>query len=217
MRLLAHEVLQHVPGRSSAKPSLLFLHGMLARRQNLRSFARLFVDSYEADAILVDHRGHGDSDAMIPPHTIQACAEDLRNLLVTLPVSPVGTVIGHSFGGKVAIEYSNIAQPVKACVVLDCPPGPWVDIDADRDSVARLLALLPRLTPVSSKAELANELEVTHGFSKMVAMWMTTNVKGHSWVFNIDTVNALMNDYVSLNLFPMLENIKTPQVLVFGC
>jgi len=236
MPLLAHEIIRHSMHKASDKPTLLFLHGMLARRQNLRSFARLFVESMETDALLVDHRGHGDShfhsstlshfsstptqsqqqQQLLTPthHTVQSCVDDLKQLLPTLALAPVGTVIGHSFGGKVAVLFSDQQPSVEYCVTLDSPPGPWHDLDPNRDSVARLFSILPQLN-VHSKAQIAHDLEFKFGFSNMVALWMTTNFKGEGrWVFDLVIAKSLFADYATLDLFPMLKNIATPHVYV---
>ena len=53
-------------------------------------------------AVLVDLRMHGASQDFSPPHTLAACVADLRALENS--IGPFHGVIGHSFGGKVALE-----------------------------------------------------------------------------------------------------------------
>jgi pimeloyl-ACP methyl ester carboxylesterase len=201
--LLAHEFIRASSSSSSSSSQcMLFVHGMLARRQNLRSFAKMFVNSMKQDALLVDLRGHGESASGEGPHTVQACADDLHVLTKRLNVS---TVFGHSFGGKVGLVYCAQAKS-STCVVLDSPPGPWVDTWADRDSVGRLLGILPTLE-FHSKVELADKLQNEHHFSAMVALWMTTNFKAPGqFVFDVETCKALFQDYADLDLFPQLRN-----------
>ena len=88
-----------------ATPSawILFLHGILGRGANWTTIARrLTADRPTWGAALVDLRMHGASQSMSPPHTIDAAAADLDEIV--LP-GPVRGVVGHSFGGKVALAY----------------------------------------------------------------------------------------------------------------
>jgi pimeloyl-ACP methyl ester carboxylesterase len=51
--------------------------------------------------VLVDLRGHGRSEPGEPPHTLAACAEDLRALFDEIP--NLEAISGHSYGGKDAL------------------------------------------------------------------------------------------------------------------
>lgn len=55
-------------------------------------------------ALLVDHRGHGASEPGAAPHTLRACAADVRELLRSLNLR-CDMMCGHSYGGKVALAY----------------------------------------------------------------------------------------------------------------
>lgn len=66
---------------------------------------------------------------MDPPHTVNSCATDLHRLCSELGVRP-DAVLGHSFGGKVAIEFTRLAvegaaqtAPPAHTWVLDSMPG----------------------------------------------------------------------------------------------
>jgi len=60
------------------------------------------------DGLVVSHRAHGGSDAGPEPHNLFACAEDLHHLLQDMGRQP-DVLCGHSFGGKVALAYSQQA------------------------------------------------------------------------------------------------------------
>jgi esterase len=209
--LLAHEIIRHSPQQASAR-SVLFLHGMLARGSNLRSFAKLLSQSLQCDALLVDQRAHGDSGSGAPPHTVHACADDIGRLLPALELAAPTVVVGHSFGGKVACVYADQAAQVRSCVVLDSPPGVWQDVDAEGDSVARLLSVLPTVQ-VHSRAQVARDLETTHGFSRSVGQWMTTNVKDQgAFCFDLEVCRQLFENYRALDLMPLLTGMRTEKV-----
>jgi esterase len=88
-----------------ATPSrwMLVLHGILGSGANWRSFARrLTAADPSLGLVLVDLRMHGQSQGAPSPHTLEATARDLFRLQEALAL-PVSGVIGHSFGGKVAL------------------------------------------------------------------------------------------------------------------
>jgi pimeloyl-ACP methyl ester carboxylesterase len=61
--------------------SIVFLHGILGRGNNLRSIARRFVDSQpDWTAWLVDLRGHGQSPKGTAGASLEAAARDVVSL-----------------------------------------------------------------------------------------------------------------------------------------
>ena len=82
----------------------LVLHGILGSHKNWRMFARGLAERLPGWRFaLVDLRNHGASAGAPGPHTLSACADDLERLAEQLGAAPE-VVIGHSFGGKVALE-----------------------------------------------------------------------------------------------------------------
>src|SRR5580692_7313306 len=103
---------------------MLVLHGILGSGNNFATIARRLAAACPAWGFaLVDLRMHGQSQGAPPPHTIAAAAEDLGRLEEGLR-SPVAGVMGHSFGGKVALAYAARAQhELDQVWVLDASPG----------------------------------------------------------------------------------------------
>ena len=182
-------------------------------------FARQFMAANEdANVVLVDHRGHGDSargDAFPPPHTLDACAADADRLMEHLISEGAvrerpRVLVGHSFGGKVALAYRE-RFGARLTWVLDSPPGVGPLSDKG-DSVIRLMRVLRAAMPSGPppRGELARALQAEHGFSATVAHWMTTNVVTdasgrNSWAFDLDTASALLDDYVRRDMWPAAE------------
>ncbi|MBW2548093.1 MAG: alpha/beta fold hydrolase, partial [Deltaproteobacteria bacterium] len=143
--MLAHSI---VTARSTdPEQYMLFLHGILGTRANWRGIARTFVEARPAwGAVLVDLREHGDSLGMPTPHTVSAAATDVAELERFLDV-PVGGALGHSFGGKVVLEWLRSRQGVRTeAWTIDSSPSPSA---ANRDTTAtaevmRTLENLPR-------------------------------------------------------------------------
>src|SRR5436190_6173107 len=82
---------------------LLLIHGLGGTRRTWRHV----IDSLAATHTVIapDLPGHGDSDAPAGDYSLGAHAAALRDLLVALG-HPTATVIGHSLGGGVGIQFA---------------------------------------------------------------------------------------------------------------
>lgn len=186
-----------------------FLHGILGSGRNWRSLARKLVRARPAwRAVLVDLRGHGDSPPGDPPHTLEACADDLDALAARR--GPARVVVGHSFGGKVALAWGARHDEVAGIWVLDAVPGP-AELSDRRpgDDVANVIATVGDVAmPVEGYDELVATL-TERGLSRSVAQWMTTNLDrrddGFHWTFDLDVVRDLIADYADTDLWPLAE------------
>lgn len=185
------------------------LHGILGSRGNWRGFARSLAAAWpEWRFALVDLRGHGDSHGADGPHTVAACAADLARLARQLGYRPQA-IVGHSFGGKVALAYARShGAGLKAAWSLDSPPGAHA-IDGDHE-VRRVIEAARALPmPLADRKAVVAHFEGA-GFGSMIGRWMTTNLRraddGFRWRFDLDVVDALLADYAGLDLFPLLES-----------
>jgi pimeloyl-ACP methyl ester carboxylesterase len=200
----------------NAKPTrwALVLHGILGSGTNLRTFARqLAVALPEWGFLLPDLRGHGDSPAGEPPHTVAACAEDVLALTAGLGITP-STILGHSFGGKVALATAQLAEsrglPIEGVWVLDAPPGrPEVSLAVNSEVVQVVLALRGLPDRFERREELVTVL-TAQGFSLSLAQWMTTNLRstgdGLRWRFDLDVISALLQDYAVTDAWGYLND-----------
>ncbi|KAF7151144.1 hypothetical protein RHSIM_Rhsim02G0173700 [Rhododendron simsii] len=115
-------------------PTAVLLHGILGCRKNWGTFARRLAHEFPTwqivitQFLLVDLRCHGDSAAIKKrgPHTVASTALDILKLLGKLKLTP-RVLVGHSFGGKVALSMVDqvakpLARPVRVWV-LDATPG----------------------------------------------------------------------------------------------
>src|SRR5690606_14596399 len=147
--LLAHDPVT----ASGAEPErwMLVLHGIYGQGRNWASVARRFVRERPAwGFMLVDLRLHGASTGFEPPHTVPRCAEDVAALAETLG-APVEGVLGHSFGGKVALLYAALApRPPAQLWLVDSQPGPR-DPDGSAWHMLEVLRRFPG--PFSDRAE----------------------------------------------------------------
>lgn len=193
-------------GESSAEQLAFVLHGALGAGHNFRSFMRRLSQIAPAwRFVLVDLRNHGASQGMPPPHTLAACAADLQAL--ALHVGQPRAVIGHSFGGKVALRYASLAPPGLSLVwVLDSNPGAQVP-DADHEVLRVIEALRRAPSPAPSREHVVQALQ-SQGLPRGLATWATTNLKrterGYEWQLDFAAISELMHDYFSVDLWPYL-------------
>jgi pimeloyl-ACP methyl ester carboxylesterase len=203
--LLSHDRVA-APGASPGR-WLPFLHGVFGAGRNWGSIARRLVRARpEWGALLVDLRLHGGSRAATPPHTIGAAAADVHRLVETLGVT-VPAILGHSFGGKVALEYARgHGAHLEQVWVIDSTPaaGP------PGGSAWRMLEALRRVPSVFPTREAAMRAIEAEGFETGVAQWVSTNLEpadgGYRWRLDLDGIEALLQDFFRTDLWAVLED-----------
>jgi pimeloyl-ACP methyl ester carboxylesterase len=189
---------------------MLFLHGILGTRANWRGIARRFVEARpDWGAVLVDLREHGDSVGLPAPHTLHAAAADVTELERSLG-TPVGGVLGHSFGGKVVLEWlrTRDGQPTEVWTI-DSSPSPS---EADRDTTAtagvlRIIEALPREWP-SRDAFVAALVEA--GQLQPIAQWLAMNLRRtddgeRTFGPDLGVIRDLVEDYACTDSWDIVE------------
>jgi pimeloyl-ACP methyl ester carboxylesterase len=171
MATLAHTELTAAP--DPPERWVLFLHGLLGRSGNWRSFGRRWVETHPTwGAVLVDLRLHGDSGTGFdPPHTVHSAAGDVLDLIPELP-GPVEALVGHSLGGKVVLAMQRASgQRFPRAVVIDASPSPRHDgLGAEQSrEILDLLARLPR--DYATRTEFVHALEAA-GQPRPIAQWL---------------------------------------------
>ncbi|KAF4390329.1 hypothetical protein G4B88_024335 [Cannabis sativa] len=236
--VLAYELVQGALVRWSSvmdkslpdPPTAVFLHGILGSRttaatlgwpkwlvvqtNNMVRIAQVFL--------LVDLRCHGDSTSTTTrgPHTVASTALDVLKLVRQLRITP-RILVGHSFGGKVALSMVEqaakpLARPVRVWV-LDATPGKVRPGGNGEDHPEELISFLKTLPEeVSSKRDIINAL-IQEGFSKDVAQWVVTNLRptgspgstpsGFSWIFDLKGIAEMYQSYEETNLWKVVEDV----------
>jgi pimeloyl-ACP methyl ester carboxylesterase len=83
-------------------PAIVLIHGMLNSSSHWQSVALSLADSYTV--IAPDLIGHGDSAAPRGDYSLGAHAASIRDLLAAVGVERA-TIVGHSLGGGVAMQF----------------------------------------------------------------------------------------------------------------
>ena len=220
---LAYELLE--PEESDPR-WMLFLHGILGRRANWRSFARRFVERREGwGAALIDLRDHGESQDLPGPRTVAAAGADLVPTCAAIVEGAGGRVagiVGHSFGGKVGICGASVwlgSSPGAGALahkpeldelwVVDAPPGPRPREGGLTEQVFASLRSLPAV--FDSRSDFVARLEDA-GISRRTAQWLATNLiqAGPTWRLglDLDRLEALVDDFAAVDAWPQLEALS---------
>ncbi|XP_057974654.1 uncharacterized protein LOC131162324 [Malania oleifera] len=204
-------------------PTAVLLHGILGSRKNWGTFARRLAQEFPTwQFLLVDLRCHGDSASIKKqgPHTVASAALDVLKLVARLRLTP-RILVGHSFGGKVALSMVEqaakpLARPVRVWV-LDATPGKVRAGGDKEDDPAEIISFLRTMPEkVSSKRDVVNAL-VEEGYSKDVAQWVVTNLRqtshpgssssSFSWVFDLNGIYEMFQSYEETNLWQVVEDV----------
>ena len=99
---------------------VVILHGLFGTLDNWQTIAKQLADTYSV--FILDQRNHGRSPHA-DEHNYHALAEDLRQFMEAHWMYDGAHVIGHSMGGKTAMQFA-LEHPdlVKKLVVVDIAP-----------------------------------------------------------------------------------------------
>lgn len=195
---------------------LLVLHGIYGSGGNWRTFARKLTRRRpDWGAVLVDLRMHGQSRHAPPPHTVTAAAADLVHLTGALASqgNAVHAVCGHSFGGKVALQYREQADDsLLQTWVIDASPSANTGAMETADNlVIQVLHMLRELPQgFSNRNDFVRQVS-DRGFPAPLAHWLAMNlVRGRdprSYVLGLDlaAMEALILDYYELDCWPAAQ------------
>lgn len=190
---------------------VVVLHGILGTKTNWRAIARRVIAEHPTwGALLVDLRNHGESSrGFAPPHTLDAAAADVARTAASQGLV-VDAMVGHSYGGKVALAYARrVAGDLGRLVVVDSLPGARPD-GRGSESTLRIVDRLRALRGPFARREDLMDAIVADGHSADVAAWLAMNLdRGDAgWTLRIDpdAIHAMLDDYFARDLWPVVES-----------
>ena len=193
----------HVVIGDESQFSVLVLHGILGSCQNWRFFCnKLRRLRPSLRFVLADLRNHGRSPHIDGDNGLFECAQDLYQLQHKF--GAFDAIVGHSFGGKVALQCANgvFDDRLKEVWVLDSNPAKEGTESRDFSEVAQVISMLQKVKlPIANRRALVTTL-MSMGASDSIAKWMTTNVikgnGGYVWKFNLNAITNMIEDYDQL-------------------
>lgn len=203
-------VLNHsrvVSGDAEPERWLLVLHGIYGSGRNWHTLMRHLVDERpEWGAVLVDLRLHGGSTGFEPPHTLEAAAADVDALVDELDLH-AAAVLGHSFGGKVALVYTGRhAEELRQTWVIDST----LEVREPSGSAWRIIETVRGLPDeFGSRAELVDAME-ENGYPRPLGNWLAMNLEREGdrfrWRLDWDGLEEMLRDYFRTDVWGVVES-----------
>ena len=196
-----------IAGVESARRYLYVLHGIFGAGRNWASIARRLVkDRPDWGVRLIDLRQHGASQGFAGPHTLEAAANDLAALARSLGETPAG-VLGHSFGGKVAMQYArDHAAGLQQIWIIDSTPEAR-EPGGTAWGMLEIVKSLP--ADFAARQDLVAALS-ERGVALDTAQWMATNLElsggRYRWRFELAAIEELMRSFFEIDLWNVIEN-----------
>jgi esterase len=192
------------------------LHGLYGRGRNWQSIAKeLAARRPEWGSLLIDLRLHGESlgAGFEPPHTVLRAAEDVEITASEATATPIAAVLGHSFGGKVALALalpsSPLAPRLSQVWVIDSTP----DARTPGGSAWEMLQHVRAMPSTFAARAEATALLEQRGWPTGVATWMATNLRfidgQFRWSLDFDAMDALLRSFFDTDLWPVVEQPPT--------
>ncbi len=196
-----------VAQRDDAPQALVMLHGIYGRGRNWQGIARGLVAARPDCACwLVDLPYHGNSGPGGHGDTIEGLAEDVIDWLSANAIAPAG-VLGHSYGGKVALAMAAHAQerPLQVWVIDSTP-----EVKAPSGSAWDMLRVVRSLPDRFATREEAQRALMANGYDLPVAQWMGTNLvrdgEGFRWQLDFDVMERLLLDFFRTDMWGAVEH-----------
>jgi esterase len=187
-----------------AEPKLwmLMLHGIYGSGRNWGTIARRLVEARpEWGVLLVDLRNHGGSRGFTGPHTLKAAAADVDRLVAHLDFH-AAAVVGHSFGGKVALVYAqHHGTELRQVWVMDSTMA----IREPEGSAWGMIDLVRSLPPEFASRPEAVAALMDAGLGEGLAQWMAINLEPHEgryrWRIDFDVMEEMLRDFFQTDLW----------------
>lgn len=107
---------------------VVLVHGSMDRSAGMLRLSRRLDQRFRV--VRYDRRGYGRSASLGPPYDVAAHVDDLVRILADHRVGPAGaaaTLVGHSFGGNVALAVAEQRPELVRAVVVYETPLSWLE------------------------------------------------------------------------------------------
>lgn len=139
----------------STSPHLVFMHGWGRTRDSLRAIGGLFERSHRVH--LLDLPGFGEAPPPPPDWDTTNYTDLVKHYVLARLAGPV-VLVGHSFGGRIAVRLAAARLPKIQRIVLMSVPGLPVhqrlQVRIRRGAIRRLRRMLTLVRPVLGQAPL---------------------------------------------------------------
>ncbi|CAM2927914.1 hypothetical protein BST27_11815 [Mycobacterium intermedium] len=164
-------------------PVLLLIHGIGSNSLSWSSVHSALAQRFTV--IAPDLLGHGESDKPRTDYSLGAFANDIRDLLGTLGIDRV-TIVGHSYGGGVAMQFAYQYPHLVERIVLVSPGGVAEDV-----TMALRLAALPMAGEALAMLRLSAARRAIRLLGRAARNLLGSNSFGREFVDAVDLLEDL--------------------------
>jgi 3-oxoadipate enol-lactonase len=188
-------------------PALVFIHGWAASQKFWQYQAAHFATRFRT--VTYDLRGHALSEKPVEGYSVPDHASDLAHLIGQLHLSkPV--LVGHSFGGMVALQYAlDHPGSVKALVLVGTSPHPVPSLGASLQMT--VLGWVIRLSRARAAKMTKERLFAPNTDAKLIDWVNTESLRTPTRV-----VLACLKATKHFNVMNRIGDITVPALLVRG-
>jgi N-formylmaleamate deformylase len=138
----------HYTRTGGNKPPVMLAHGVTDAGPCWAPVAEALAAEY--DAIMVDARGHGHSDAPERGYGPAEQAEDLAGVITALELEHPA-VLGHSLGAATALVLAGVHPDLPGAILLEDPPAWWTGWSDTPAALERHVAMRERALNLKRK------------------------------------------------------------------
>lgn len=195
------------------------LHGFLGSGRNLSSLARRLSERDPSLSVVVpDLTGHGASPPLAPDAGPDTVARDVLAAARAAGLAGPLAIVGHSLGGKVALEAIRHAPAdVATATLLDIAPGPIPPGVGESEAALALLRSAP--ARATSRDEFREALS-RGDFPPPLVDWLLMNVvrdgDGFTWRIDREALARFHERLRGVDAWPVVEARVRPLRLVRG-
>jgi esterase len=189
----------------------VLLHGLLGSARNLATLARGLTERRPDLAVVaLDLTGHGASPPLPARADTATLAADVLASARRLALASPLTIVGHSLGGRVALQAAALDPGTVARVtLLDIAPGP---LDHDPGITAVLAAVVGAPDTFESRGQ-ARTVLTAAGLAPALADWLLLNLEsgadGYHWRVDRRALAELHAGVLREDLWPLVERPRS--------
>ena len=191
-------------------PPVVLLHGLFGMGSNLGAVARALAPEFRVHQLDLPNHGRSPWQAASDVTSLAEVINEYIRHAIDAPTC----VLGHSLGGKVAMQLAlSYPQSVAALVVADIAP---VEYPASHDAVFEAIEAVALARPESRAAagEIMREHLRDDGVRQFLLLSLHRNPAGaYVWRFNAE---GLREHYAALRAAPIGEPYAGPALFIYG-
>ena len=202
----------HAKQYSSSGPNLIIIHGLFGNADNWHSIAQSLSESF--NVYCIDLPNHGQSDSM-PDASYPKMAEAVLNWTSSNEIDRF-YLLGHSMGGKVAMQMAAIATPstILKLIVADIAP---VDYQPSHTRILEGLKAIDQETIPSRKEAdtILSQYEPILGIRQFLLKNLARDEQG-TYKLSL-SVSNIANSYETILKKPLIEQpVLIPTLFIKG-